>query len=428
MMHETATMGLTVSNSMALACVAFFGALALSLVLVPLFRGLALRFGVLDRPGGRKEHLQPTPLLGGVGLILACAGALGLVALTQRLMGGNGAGELGFGRIGYIFMGSLVIFLTGLVDDLFKDRLPFYYKLAGQILGSAVAMGVLFYAQLVRFVSEDVPLAEYVYLAILMGWMLTVINSFNFSDNMNGLSSGLAVIAILTSMVYLGSQVNTRFLVLGFILTGAILGFMPYNFPKARVFLGDAGSMFVGYWIGIILWPLTSGFFNGNRPLYGVDLLVPPILVLGVPLYDAIFVVIMRWKEKRPVYLGDNKHLSHRLVRGGFSPTEAVLILWGLALILAGLGAMSIRAGYGTRYVSFAVGLSFMLIVTVLVMHKERNGMGRHRDSGVRQGAGAGGNGGSFPPKTGASDDASLRMEEEKGRAGVVEGRARGPW
>ena len=371
-MHETATVGLTFSNSMALACLAFFGALAFSLALVPVFRALALRLRILDHPGGRKEHLSPTPLLGGVAVFFACAAALGLVALAQRFMGVAGETELGFGRIGYIFTGSVVIFLTGLLDDLFKDRLPFYYKLSGQILGSSVAMGVLFYAQLVRFVSEDVPLADYVYLAILMGWMLTVINSFNFSDNMNGLSSGLAVIAILTSMVYLGSQVNTRFLVLGFILTGAVLGFMPYNFPKARIFLGDAGSMFVGYWIGIILWPLTSGFFNGDRPLYGLDLLVPPVLVLGVPLYDAAFVVIMRWKERRPVYLGDNKHLSHRLVRCGFTTTEAVLILWGLALILAGLGAMSIQAGYGARYVSFAVGLSFMLIVTVLVMRKER--------------------------------------------------------
>jgi UDP-GlcNAc:undecaprenyl-phosphate GlcNAc-1-phosphate transferase len=363
--------GLAFSNSLALACLAFFGALVLSLALVPVFRRLALSSGILDEPGGRKEHAASTPLFGGLAVLFACVGSLLLVAALEDHFRGESTWELKLLDLRYIFVGSLVIFATGLIDDFFKDKLPFYFKLLGQILGSAVAMYFLFSPQLNRLFTTSVPLADHIYLLILMGWMLTVINSFNFSDNINGLSSGLAVITLLVAMVYLGGQMNTRFIILGLIMVGGILGFMPYNFPRAKIFLGDAGSMFIGYWVGIILWPLTGGFFDGSKPLLGVDHLIPPLLVLGVPLYDAAFVVYMRWYEGRPVYLGDNRHLSHRLVRCGFSKTESAMILWGIALILGGVGALSMHATYLARYMAFMISLGFMLIITVLIVKRE---------------------------------------------------------
>lgn len=368
----TGNVGLAFSSSLALSCVAFLSAFSFSLALIPVFRKIALRVGILDKPGGRKEHVEATPLFGGVGVAIACVLSLLVVMAYESFTKEPEGPELLMGNLTFTFLGSLVIFFTGLLDDLFKDKLPFYYKLLGQILGSTAAMIVVFYANFKRLAAGGVPFADYIYLLILMGWLLTVINSFNFSDNINGLSSGLAVIALLISMVYLGSEFNIRFIVLGFILVGAILGFMPFNFPKAKIFLGDAGSMFIGYWIGIILWSLTRRFFDGQAPVFGVDNLIPPLLVMGVPLYDAAFVVFMRWREKRPVYLGDNKHLSHRLVRCGFSTTESTLILWGLALILGGMGAMSLRGEYPSRFMSFLIGLSLMLIVTVLVMKKEK--------------------------------------------------------
>jgi UDP-GlcNAc:undecaprenyl-phosphate GlcNAc-1-phosphate transferase len=363
--------GLAFSNSLALSCLAFFGSLVFCLALVPVFRTLALKSGIMDEPGGRKEHGAPTPLFGGMAVLTSSIAALLLVAGLETYFQGDSTWELKFLDLKYFFIGSLVIFGTGLIDDFFKDKLPFYFKLMGQIIGSAVAMVFVFSPQISRLLNEDVPLADYIYLLILMGWMLTVINSFNFSDNINGLSSGLAVITLLVAMVYLGGQMNTRFIILGLIMVGSILGFMPYNFPKAKIFLGDAGSMFIGYWVGIILWPLTGGFFDGTKPLLGLDHLIPPLLVLGVPLYDAAFVVYMRWYEGRPVYLGDNRHLSHRLIRCGFSKTESALILWGIALILGGVGALSMHATYMVRYLSFLVSLGFMLIITILIIRRE---------------------------------------------------------
>ena len=293
-------LNISFSSSLAVAGVAFFSSLTLSLILVPLCRRLALRLDFLDRPGGRKEHERATPLLGGLAVALACG--LGLVAVLayQGLFSSETDLDIPTDPFKLIFMGSVIIFATGLIDDLFGDNMPFYYKLVGQIIGSSVAMAVVFFAYFKRLIDEDVGVADYLYLVVHLSWMLTVINSFNFSDNMNGLSSGLAVIALLISMVYLGSMFNIPFIILGFILVGAILGFMPFNFPKARIFLGDAGSMFIGYWLAIILWPLTKGFFSAEEPLFGLDKLIPPILVMGVPLYDAAFVVFMRAKEGRP--------------------------------------------------------------------------------------------------------------------------------
>lgn len=364
--------GIVSAGSLAMLCTAFLSALLFSLVLVPIVRMFAWKARILDKPGGRKEHTQATPLLGGVALFVACSFSLILIIGLEKVFMEAEASQLKFGKVTFIFFGSLVIFVVGLIDDFVGERLPFYYKLVGQILGSSVAIVVLFHPQLMRLMNEGVPFADYIYLFILMGWMLTVINSFNFSDNINGLSSGLAVIAMLTALIYLGSQVNTRHVLLGLILTGGIIGFIPYNFPKARIFLGDAGSMFIGYWVGVILWPLTEGFFDGTKPLFGLDQLIPPVLVMGIPIYDAAFVVFMRWREKRPIYLGDNKHLSHRLVRCGFSRTESTLVLWGMALIVAGIGAMSIAAEYYVRYLALGVALGLLLVFTVMTVKREK--------------------------------------------------------
>jgi len=363
---------LSVSSPLAMACVAFFSSLIFSLILVPIFRKVAIKLDLLDKPGGRKKHETATPLLGGVGVLFACTLALITVIIFERYYPIRNGVSLNLLRFKLVFLGSLIIFMTGLIDDLFGERMPFYFKLIGQIIGTSLAMAFVFFAYYFKnFEQGDVTFGDYVYLLIFMGWMLTTINSFNFSDNLNGLSSGLAVIALLIALVYLGALFNLSYIMIGFIIVGSILGFMPYNFPKARVFLGDAGSMFVGYWIGIILWPLGAGFFDGMKPLFGLDNMIPPLLLMGIPLYDAAFVVVMRWREKRPIYLGDDQHLSHRLVRGGFTKTETTLVLWGLALMLGGVGAMSLKGEYVSRYMSFFIGLSFMLIITVLIVKKE---------------------------------------------------------
>ncbi len=352
-------------------------ALAFSALIMPLCLRLALQLDIVDKPGGRKEHRKVTPLLGGLGVFLACLLAIVFMwaFLKDRYLDDFPAGAWN-NKFTTVFLGSTILFITGLIDDVIKRKteMPYYYKLLGQVAAISLAMLVMAKTHMdAVFVGEGTA-KDYVYLLFFLLWLLTTINSFNFSDNTNGLMSGLAVIAILTSVVYL-DRLDNRMIMLGLILVGSILGFLPYNFPRARIFMGDAGSMFVGFWAGIFTWPLTSGLLVDNQFPFGVDNLLPPFLLLGVPLYDACFVLIQRLREGRPIYLGDNQHLSHRLLRSGFNVMETSLILWGAALILGGIGAMAFDNEVWIRILTFFIGLLFLVVLTLVIMRAEKKGM-----------------------------------------------------
>lgn len=340
-------------------------AFSTSLATVPLFILLARRFGIVDKPGGRKQHGAVTPLLGGVGIVVATAVGLWLV---QAQSGRSGGLDLQLQDIRHVLVAAGVIFLIGLVDDVFKDRLSFQLKLLGQIAGVLV----LLWGQLAKLFLQGGPAAEWLYMLFFLGWYLTIVNSFNFSDNMNGLMAGLSVIAFAASLVYLGTQESLRSLLIAVLLVGGLLGFLPYNFPRSRVFLGDAGSMFVGFWMAFIQIDMASGFMGTGTGDFGASHLIPAVLIMGVPLYDAAFVVIMRFVDRRPIYLGDNHHLSHRLVRSGFTPVEAVVILWGLGILLAGVGILAAFAQPLFRYLLLVLSLLFMIAVTRAIMSYER--------------------------------------------------------
>jgi UDP-GlcNAc:undecaprenyl-phosphate GlcNAc-1-phosphate transferase len=352
-------------NVLRTAAQGFSAALTVALIAVPLCMLLARRAKIVDHPGGRKEHERITPLLGGVGVVIA--GAVGLLVIERQVSGEAGV-DLRLREIGFVLSASMIMFLTGLVDDIWKDRLPFQIKLCGQI----AAVLLLMSPQLSTLVTEGGPLRQWLYQLAFLCWYLTIVNSFNFSDNMNGLMPGLSIIAFAAALVYLGNQQSLRSLVVALVLIGALLGFMPYNFPRSRIFLGDAGSMFVGFWMAWIQFDMAKGFLGGPGIATGVSHLIPAVLIMGVPLFDAIFVVVMRAKEGRPIYLGDNHHLSHRLVRGGFTAAEAVVILWGLGIALAGVGIVAAFAQPTYRYLLLVVCLGVMIAATKLIMSHER--------------------------------------------------------
>lgn len=368
---------MSIDNTTLIHTLAIGVALTFSALLMPACLRLALKLDIVDKPGGRKEHRKVTPMLGGLGVFLACLLAIIFMwaFLKDRYLEEfpKGSWNKNFTRV---FLGSTILLITGLIDDVIKRKteMPYYYKLLGQVAAISLAMLVVAKSQMNDIFLGVGTAGDYFYLLFFLLWLLTTINSFNFSDNTNGLMSGLAVIAILTSVVYL-NRLDNRIIVLGLILVGSILGFLPFNFPRAKIFMGDAGSMFVGYWAGVFTWPLTQGFLEENQTFFGLDNLLPPFLLLGVPLFDACFVLIQRLREKRPIYLGDNQHLSHRLLRSGFNVTETSLILWGAALILGGIGAMAIKDNLLTRILAFSFGILFLIILTGVIMKAEKKGM-----------------------------------------------------
>jgi UDP-GlcNAc:undecaprenyl-phosphate GlcNAc-1-phosphate transferase len=305
------------------------GAFLFSALWLPVWRVVCRRIGLVDDPGHRKIHDTPIPLAGGFSVLtgMVVPLVLGVIALRLDFPAVHQARQLlehGFEKrgleLGAIVLGAMVTVVTGLLDDKYELRPA--VKFSGQFI--AALLVALANARITLFV----PSLAFSY-AITILWMLTVINAFNFMDNMNGLCAGLGFVCSLTFGII--SAINGQYLVgmMASLICGSLLGFLPYNFPKASAFLGDAGSHLVGYLLAVMA--VLPHFSTKLHPRPWAVL--TPLLVLAVPLGDLVCVVIIRWRLGRPFYVGDNNHLSHRLVKGGMSKTKAVVMIWLLAVV-----------------------------------------------------------------------------------------------
>jgi UDP-GlcNAc:undecaprenyl-phosphate GlcNAc-1-phosphate transferase len=308
------------------------GAFLLTWLSQPLWRAWALRIGLVDDPGHRKIHDAPVPLAGGwavlTGFLLPLA--LGALALQVGLLGAETGYPLSHGfsrravRVLVVAVGAVGMLLLGWLDD--RHELRPAPKFAGQFLiASAVALAG------VR-ITLFVPSLLFSH-AVTVLWLLTLVNAFNFTDNMNGLAAGLGAIAAWNFAWLAGRDGQYLVALLALALCGALFGFLPWNFPKGRVFLGDAGSHLVGYLVAVLA--ILPHFYSSENPR--VFAVLSPLLILTVPLVDLAQVVLGRWRRGQPFYVGDTHHLSHLLVRRGLSRTTAVLVLWAAAALLGAL-------------------------------------------------------------------------------------------
>ena len=296
-------------------------ALVTALVL-PLWRTWCRRIGLVDDPGHRKIHEQPTPLAGGLavltGLLLTLFAAWVIPNFLNTETSRHFAQQSA--TLTAILIGAAAMTLLGLLDDKFELR-PII-KFSGQLLIAAAvtAAGV----RLGLFASH--PFLNH---AVTILWILTVTNAFNFMDNMNGLCAGLGIIAAVFtgSIALLHSQFPIA--LLAFAVSGAALGFLPSNYPRATVFLGDAGSHLLGFLLAVLT--IQPDLWASARP--SAFSILGPILLLAVPLFDLVSVILIRTRLGKPFYLGDNNHLSHRLVRRGFRRTTAVALIWILSIL-----------------------------------------------------------------------------------------------
>lgn len=313
---------------------AFTSALVVTWLSLPLWRAWCRRTGHVDDPGHRKVHREPIPLAGGLavttGLVVPLLGAY--LSVAFHLWGDNLVEPLRYGferravQLLAIGGGALGMLGLGWLDD--RHELRPAVKFCGQVLiaGVVAASGVR--------VTLFVPSVVFSY-AVTLLWVLTVVNAFNFVDNMNGLCAGLGGIAAAWFGVSAAGQGHYLVALLAWLVCGALVGFLPFNYPKASAFLGDAGSHLVGFLMAVLA--ILPHFYSTEnpRPLA----VLSPVLILAVPLADLGWVVALRWRLGQPVYIGDTNHLSHRLVRRGLSPARAVGLLW-LAAAVAGAVAV----------------------------------------------------------------------------------------
>jgi UDP-GlcNAc:undecaprenyl-phosphate/decaprenyl-phosphate GlcNAc-1-phosphate transferase len=315
--------------------VPIFLLLAASFVLSWLFTAAMIRIapkiGFVDKPGHRKIHANPKPLGGGVAMFLAIALAMtaGMIAVRQV---GDGdverqalvSGAIQQTRLATGLLASLLILhVTGLIDD--KRALGPWSKLFIQL---AVAAGFVacFDVRAMTFL-DSLGLGRFPSIAITVLWITAITNAFNFLDNMDGLSAGVAAVcatAFLITTILIGQWFVAATLAL---LLGALLGFLCWNFPPARIFMGDSGSLVIGFILGV-LTVRTTFLPPGEDFGAGWYAIFAPAIVLAVPLYDLIVVSLIRISRGKSPFHGDTNHFSHRLVARGMSRRTAVLCIY----------------------------------------------------------------------------------------------------
>jgi UDP-GlcNAc:undecaprenyl-phosphate GlcNAc-1-phosphate transferase len=345
-----------------LAALAFAQTFLVGIVLVPLVRRVSARMGLVDEPTlERKIHTAPTPRSGGIALFAALWLSVGfnVFAATRivpeleflspaiRQLAANVPQKLQ--NLASIFAGCLIIFVLGVADDRFnlrpRTRLLFQFLATVPVIAGGVTLRL--------FLPEPIGWA------ITALWLVGLTNSFNFLDNMNGLTSGIAfIIAGVLALLSALSREWYMLLIFGMI-AGAALAFWCYNFPKGWIFLGDSGSTHLGFLLGALT--IESTWYQAGVPSKLPVLM--PLIILSVPLFDTASVMWIRWRTGKPLMTGDTNHVSHRLVALGFSRREAVLVIYGITLCV-GLAAVALRKldlVHGLAQ-TLMVGLAFVIL------------------------------------------------------------------
>ena len=314
-----------------IAMIAIAVSAGLTLLLVPVVRSLAVRWRFVDAPIEQRLHRMATPLGGGVAMLLAIALPSVLALACARVWHATASPDWLPAQVRLhvpgaamraemaliILAGAAVLCGAGLLDD--RRRLGPWDKLLIQV---AVAAGVVMLADLRILQLSGEPGSTIV--SIL--WMVVIINAMNFMDNMDGLSAGVTLIcatALLGAAVSIGQLFVSGWLCL---LIGATAAFLVFNFPPARIFMGDAGSLVLGYMLAVL--SMLTTYYDPARTgsrMYG---LLVPVVLLAVPLYDCASVMLIRIREKRNPMVGDTRHFSHRLIGRGMSVPAAVLTIY----------------------------------------------------------------------------------------------------
>jgi len=308
-------------------------------LIMPLVARLAYRVGAIDQPNARKVHSKPMPRLGGTGIFVAFVVViLATQDLAPSLMG--------------ILLGGLTVFLVGVFDDIY--RLSPWTKLAAQIIAALIAVyfGVRVHVMTNPF--DGVFQLGALSIPLTLLWVIGITNAVNLIDGLDGLAGGVCAIAAITIGVvaWKGDQAAIAYVAL--VLAGAIAGFLPHNFHPARIFMGDSGSMFLGFVLACLS---ISGLAKGATLIS----LCIPVIILGIPVFDTLFAIIRRVNNQTPIFGADKAHLHHRLMDMGMSHQRSVLIIYIVSALLGGAAVVM-------TYVSSPKALLILAVVLALII------------------------------------------------------------
>ncbi len=357
----------SVPVSLAVALVA----LVVTNALTPVVRRVARRLGAIDYPGGRRINTRPTPRLGGVAIYVGfVAAALVAMVVTRSMELVGTAGEM-FVRIPItlqtdrailgIMLGGTFLLACGIYDDI-RGMHP-ALKFLAMVAAAAVLVPFGLATQFLThpLTGKIIALGPWGALFTIV-WIVAVVNVINFIDGVDGLAAGIAAIAATTLLLTAIHKSDVVAISLAAALVGSAVGFLRHNFNPARIFMGDSGSMFLGYVLGGLS---VMGLYKSYT---AISLLVP-ILALGVPIVDTAFAIVRRFRTGRPIYLPDRGHLHHRLLDRGLTQRQIVFLLYMVSAVL-GLGALALA---GVNRTGSIVTLGF--IAAILVVGAQRMGL-----------------------------------------------------
>ena len=339
--------------------IAFLLAFITSFVVTPYTMRLAHKIGAIDIPDKRKVHKKPIPRLGGLAIIsgfIVSIIYLLIVLNIENTIQLNGIEQYGIKLLGF-FIGILILGITCFIDD--SKNIPALLKLLAQVLAAIIVVmcGVKIDIIAIPLLEKNINLSNIVSYIFTIGWIVGITNAINLIDGLDGLSSGISLISCISLLIIFatnGSSILSIILITA--LSGGIVGFLPFNFNPAKTFVGDVGSNFLGFSLAVIS-------ILGVAKTYTVLVLIAPLIVLGLPIFDTIFAIfrrIIKGKSLKAIFKPDKGHLHHRLMAKGYTQKQAVLILYGLSATLGMFAIILLDSGIWKA-------LSFALLVVAIV-------------------------------------------------------------
>ena len=328
-----------------------------SLILVPIVKKIAIHINAMDEPNERKIHKVPMPRLGGLAIFLAF------------LLGYMLYGEISTQMLS-ILIGSFLLILVGIVDDIHSVKAR--YKLIVQIVAAAIVVlyGDLSFTELSVF-GYNIYFNDFFGALLSILFIVAITNAINLIDGLDGLAAGISSIYFLTIAIiaFILNRIGGLDVIISLIMLGSTLGFLFHNFPPAKIFMGDTGSLFLGFMISIIA-------LLGYKVTTFTSLIVP-IIILAIPIFDTVFAILRRLLKGQNIGVADKEHFHHQLLKMKYSPTKSILIIYAIDIAFAAVSIFYIL-GYNqiaiAIYVVLMILLLFVILKTdVLFEHKKKN-------------------------------------------------------
>jgi len=318
----------------------FFIAFGISFVIAPLIMMLANNAGAIALPGGRHIHTRPTPKFGGIAI------ALSVFVISLFIIPVNR-------QIGSYVAASVIMLMLGVIDD-FRG-INWRIKLALSVTAtSIVIMGTgLWVENLGNLIGLGEVHLGYWGIPFTFFAVFGVINAINLTDGLNGLACGVSSIAFLSFTIFASMSGNETVFYLSLINLGATLGLFKYNYPRARIFMGDSGSMFLGFSLGVQAILLTQGRNDSVSPMV-------PVIILGLPIFDTIRVLVVRILNRRHPFRADKTHLHHLMMRSGTHPNQVVKVIWILSALMSALAFVLYRFDGWVMLVIYFLFIAFI--------------------------------------------------------------------